>query len=49
MCSYVLTKKDTKISLIIRAVIETLPTMARYSRGLELLDFIDTSIPLLLT
>ena len=48
ICQYVLYKKDTKIPLLIRAVIETLPTLARYSRGQLLLEFVDTSIILLL-
>ena len=30
---YVLNKKDTKIPLLIRAVIETIPTLAKYSKG----------------
>lgn len=43
-CTYVIGKKDMKSALVIRSVIETLPTLAKYGKGQFLLEFIETSI-----
>ena len=52
VCDYVLSKKDMKDkkdNQIPRAVIETLPTLAKYNKnGSGLVDFLDKSIKFLI-
>lgn len=47
--NYVLGKRDYKSPLVMRAVIETLPTLSRLCKDKFLVDFIEVAIQFLLT